>query len=86
MLPVLGCVLDHTQFERAEQFERQTILEGFLAKEHITLEEVLRDRILRCSNHGEFDLLVFLTGHHHRTEGAQVDADVEDVVCHMGVP
>ena len=42
VLPVLGCVLDHTQFERAEQFERQTILEGFLAKEHITLEEVRR--------------------------------------------
>jgi hypothetical protein len=39
-ISVFLCVLDDTKFEGAEQIERQPVLEGFLAEQNVSLEEL----------------------------------------------
>ena len=54
ILSVLGCVLDDTEFEGAEKVQRQSILEGLVAKEHVSLQEVASDGVFGRTNDRQF--------------------------------
>ena len=46
VLPVLGGVLDDTEFEGAVEVQRQAVLERLFTEQHVTLQEVAGDGVL----------------------------------------
>ena len=81
-LSVLGRVLDDTELKRAVEVQSQAVLQGLVAKKDVSLQEVPSDRVLGCSNDRQFFHFMAVGGDHHRTEGSQVNSNIQHVFCH----
>ena len=82
VLPVLGGVLDDTEFEGAVEVQRQAVLERLFTEQHVTLQEVAGDGVLGRPDNGQLFHFVGCGGHHDGTEGSEVDSNVKRLFGH----
>ena len=79
---VFRCVLDDTEFKRAVKIESESVLQGLVAKQHVSLEEVSSDGVLRGSDDGQLFHFMTVRGYHHRAERPQVDSNIQHIFRH----
>ena len=79
---VVRCVLDDTELKRAVKVESESVLQGLVAKEHVSLEEVSSDGVFRRSDDGQLFHFMTVRGYHHRAERPQVDSNIQHIFRH----
>ena len=79
---VFRCVLDDTELKRAVKVESESVLQGLVAKEHVSLEEVSSDGVFRRSDDGQLFHFMTVRGYHHRAERPQVDSNIQHIFRH----
>src|SRR5262249_25453048 len=72
--------LDHALLERPVEVEGEALLDGFLAEEHVLLEELLGDDVLRVADERVDRLANTVRRGDRRARRAEVDTDVEDAL------